>query len=50
MANIKKFEDPVQMIVRVERDTKDLIKKVAVNQNDFVNEAIKEKLSRTRGV
>ncbi len=50
MANIKKFEDPVSLNVRVERDLKEEIERVAKNQTEFVNDAIKEKLFRTRGM
>ena len=46
MANVKKFQSVRKFQLRVEQATWDSICKVAPNKNDFINEAIAEKLNK----
>jgi hypothetical protein len=46
MANVKKFDDPILIGVRVEKSTQARVSKAAKNKNDWLNEAILEKLQR----
>lgn len=48
MANVKKFENPVNFLLRIESDVKKEIEKRSKNLNDFINDAIKDKLNKAK--